>query len=98
MTKRREIINYINVYENEVFVGKIEDKLESIANLVASASPFDRFTLVASFDILVLKTRGSFLDSVPDKKFLKELLVFLVPLQTGEKELNPVVYKKVIKK
>ncbi|OJF96193.1 hypothetical protein [Alkalibacterium sp. 20] len=95
MTKKREEKKYLNVYKNGVFVGKIEEQTKIIANLVASVSPIDKLTLVNAFDEIVLTTIGYFLDSVPDKIWLQELSTFLVPMQMGEDDLFPVIYKKI---
>lgn len=95
MTGKREEQKYLKVYANGVFVGEIEEQTKIIANLVASASPIDKLTLVNSLDETVLTTIGYFLDFVPDKTWLQELSTFLVPMQMGEDDLFPVIYKNI---
>lgn len=84
----------LNVYLNEQFVGKIENKIETIANLVASATPYENYKIVDCFDVLVLSTIGCFLDTVKDKSFRNELMNILVPLQMGGEGIDPVEYLK----
>lgn len=93
MTKKTEK-QTIDVYINKQFIGKIENKIEVIANLVAGASPYDNYKLVDCFDVLVLTTIGCFLDTVKDKSFRNELMNVLVPLQMGGEGIEPVEYLK----
>lgn len=93
MTKK-EKNQWFKVYINDAYKGKVPNQTDVIANLIANLSPDERCKIVDIADDLVVTTRGSFLDSVPNQKWLKEtLLPELVPLQTGEKELHPIIYK-----
>lgn len=92
MIKKIEI-KTIDVYINEQFVGKIENNIEVIANLVAGASPYENYKLVDCFDLLILSTIGCFLDTVKNKSFRNQLMIELVPLQMGG-EIEPVEYLK----
>lgn len=95
MTKQREN-QWFKVYINDEYTGRIANQTDVIANLIANLYPDERCKIVDIADDLVVTTRGSFLDNVPNQKWLKEtLLPELVPLQTGEKELQPVIYQKV---
>lgn len=93
MTKKTEIEN-LNVYLNNEFVGKIENDIEIIAQLVASATPYDNYKIVDFFDELVLSTIGCFLGTVKDMTFRNRLMNVLVPLQMGGEEIEPVKYLK----
>lgn len=42
-------------------------------------------------DRLILNTCGCFIDSCPDQKFCMEILLFLTPIQMGEKEAGEVL-------
>lgn len=93
MTKKIEKVTYLKVFNNNVLVGEIERDTEIIANLVGSAYPDEKLVLVDNLDQIVLTTIGDFLDSVPDKEWLQDLSTYLIPLQMGEDDLFPVVYK-----
>lgn len=91
MEKKTEI-EILDVYLNNELVGKIENEVETIANLVAGATPYDNYKLIDCFDVLILSTIGYFLDSVKDESFRKELMPLLVPLQMGGEEIKPVKF------
>lgn len=96
MKKVIETKNLISVYETGLFIGNIENNTKEIANLVAGASPYHKYSLVDSHFKLILTTIGSFLDNVPNQQWLqKELLPILVPLQTGQEEIQEVKFQKI---
>lgn len=89
MTNTKELIN---VYDTGTFVGRIKNDTKEIANLVASASPCTNYVLVDTHtDNLILTTIGFFLNDVVNQDWLNsELLPKLIPLQTGEDDIEEV--------
>lgn len=91
--KKKTETALLDVYINERFAGRIADSTAAIAHLVADALPSEKVKVVNRQDQLVLTTMGCFLDHVPDQQWLREsLLPELIPLQTGEKEVEPTVF------
>lgn len=75
------------LFSNGSFVGTFEGGTEEIAHVVAGASPTECYIITDSSDTMVLRTVGSFLNRVPDQKWLKEELhPLLVPIQSNEVE------------
>lgn len=77
-------------------MGRIANQTDVIANIIVNLYPDERCKIVdIADDDLLLTTIGNFLDNVPNKKWLKGMLLSeLISLQMGEKELQPVIYRK----
>ena len=91
MTKGKSEL--LSVYITGIYKGQIKADTETIAHLVAGASPYENYAIVKGFNKLVLTTFGPFLNVVPDQEWLKqELLPILIPLQMGQQEIKKITY------
>lgn len=82
---------YAYVYQNEKCDEyRFADTPKNIANFIGDHSAADRIVLTDVLDRLLLDTRGNIIDTCPDKELLNKVKHFLIPIQTGEVQPEPV--------
>lgn len=62
---------------------------ENIANFIGSRPTVDQIILTDAMDWPILSTIGYFIDKCPDQALLAEIKRTLVPIQTGQAEVQP---------
>lgn len=62
---------------------------ENIANFIGSRPTADQIILTDEMDRLILGTIGYFIDKCPDQDLLAEIKRTLIPIQTGQEEVQP---------
>ncbi|OUQ84030.1 DUF4240 domain-containing protein [Flavonifractor sp. An10] len=89
----RDVV-YAAVYQNGSCAEyRFPDTPRDIANFIGSRPCADEIVLTDTLDRLLLDTRGSIIYSCPDKELLAKVTHFLVPIQTGEIQPEPVLYE-----
>lgn len=90
-----ERVGYAYFYPNDGGERKeefISTTAENIANYIGSHMHGVKKIIITDLcDRLILNTCGCFIDSCPDQKFCMEILLFLTPIQMGEKEAGEVL-------
>lgn len=62
---------------------------ENIASFIGSRPTVDQIILTDAMDWPILSTIGYFIDKCPDQALLAEIKRTLVPIQTGQAEVQP---------
>lgn len=82
---------YAYVYQNEQCDEyRFADTPKNIANFIGGHSAADRIVLTDVLDRLLLDTCGNIINTCPDKELLNKVKHFLIPIQTGEVQPEPV--------
>ena len=63
---------------------------QNIANFVGSRPKAERIVLTDVLDRLLLDTRGNIIETCPDSELLEKVKHFLIPIQTGEIQAEPI--------
>ena len=63
---------------------------QNISNFVGSRPKAERIVLTDVLDRLLLDTRGNIIETCPDSELLAKVKHFLIPIQTGEIQAEPI--------
>lgn len=90
-----ELLHSGNMVYDHVYRGDQETEYlfqntpENIANFIGSRPTVDQIILTDVMDWPILSTIGYFIDKCPDQDLLAEIKRTLVPIQTGQAEVQP---------
>lgn len=90
-----ELLHSENMVYAHVYCGDQETEYlfqntpENIANFIGSRPMVDQIILTDAMDWPILSTIGYFIDKCPDQDLLAEIKRTLVPIQTGQAEVQP---------